>query len=82
MPKFLVENLTDKAAKLAIEPWADLEILKPRGRAEFEYEEPAEIEFSLTSGGACISIWSDRIRVSANGGEKIFRQPKGYRRED
>jgi hypothetical protein len=78
MPKFLVENLTDKAVKLAIEPWADLEILEPDGRAEFEYEEPAEIAFSLTQdGGACVSIWSDLIKVLANGGEKTFVPPPG-----
>lgn len=46
MPKFLVENLTDKSVKLGIEPWADLEILAPNGRVEFEYQEPAEISFA------------------------------------
>ena len=82
MPKFLVENLTDKSVKLGIEPWADLEILAPNGRVEFEYQEPAEISFALTEdGGASVSLWSDRIKVTANGGEKIFKQPPGWERE-
>jgi hypothetical protein len=82
MPKFLVENLTDKPVKLGIEPWADLEILAPNGRVQFEYQEPAEISFALTEdGGASVSICSDRIEVTANGGEKIFKQPPGWERE-
>ena len=73
MPKFFVENLTDKTIKLGIEPWADLEVLAPNGKAEFEYEEPAEVYFSLLNDDtASVSIVSDRIKVSANGGEKTF----------
>lgn len=78
MPKFLVENLTDKSINLGIEPWADLEVLAPNARAEFEYKEPAEIVFSLMKDGtASVSIVSDHIKVLANGGEKTFRPPKG-----
>jgi hypothetical protein len=78
MPKFLVENLSAKSVSLGIEPWADLEVLAPGARAEFEYEEPAEIAFSLQDNDeACVSIVSDRIKVVANGGEKTFIPPKG-----
>jgi hypothetical protein len=74
MAKFLVENLTDKPLELAIEPWADLEILAPKARAVFEYEEPAELEFAIMQdGSALVAIVSGYIKVSANGGEKTFR---------
>ena len=35
MPKFYIVNGTDKAVKLAIEPWADVVVLAPRGHADF-----------------------------------------------
>ena len=79
MPKFLVENLTDKPVDLSIEPWADLEILAPNERVEFEYQEPAEISFAFTeNGGGSVSISSDRIKVIANRSVKLFRQPPGW----
>jgi hypothetical protein len=78
MPKFLVENLSDKAVRLGIEPWADLEILAPGGQAIFEYVEPAEIEISIMNDDRCVvGIVSDSIKVSANGREKIFKLPPG-----
>ena len=73
MPKFLVQNLTEKPVRLGIEPWAELEILAPDGRAEFEYDEPAEISFSFTDdGGASVGIISDRIKVTVDGTQKII----------
>jgi hypothetical protein len=73
MAKFFVENLSDKPLDLGIEPWADLEILAPDARAEFEYDEPAEFSFAiLQDGSAVVSIVSEYIKVSANGGEKTF----------
>jgi hypothetical protein len=76
MPKFLVQNLTKKSIKLGIEPVAELEILDPDGRAEFEYEEPAEVAFSVDEdGGATVAIVSARFKVSANGKEKVFELP-------
>ena len=78
MQKFLVLNLTVNSMALGIEPWADEEILEPDSRAEFEYEEPAEISFSLVEGGAIVSIMSDYIKVSTKGGQKTFKPPQGW----
>jgi hypothetical protein len=78
MGKFLVENLSDQPVKLGIEPWADLEIVKPTGKVWFEYEEPAEIEFSIMGNNRVIvGIVSDLIKVTGDSGEKIFRPPPG-----
>ena len=78
MGKFLVQKSSDQTVRLGIEPWADLEILKPKSRALFEYEEPAEIEFSIVSNDRIIvGIFSDLIKVTGNSGEKIFRPPAG-----
>ena len=83
MTKFLVQNLTDRPVKLGIEPWADLEILAPKGRADFEYQEPAELGVALMKDGVLtVSILSDHIRVTANGSEKIFMPPPGWRSID
>jgi hypothetical protein len=74
MGKFLVENSSDQPVKLGIEPWADLEILAPAGRALFEYEDPAEIEFSITSNNRIVvGIVSNFIKITGSRGEKIFR---------
>lgn len=73
MIKFLVQNLTAKSIKLGIEPFADLEVLSPGSSAEFEYEEPAEVAFSVDDdGGATVSIVSAHVKVLAGGNEKIF----------
>ena len=73
MPKFLVENLQDAALAVGIEPWADSELLAPRERVEFEYDEPAEISFSVMGNNrVCVGIVSDRIRITSNRGEKLF----------
>ena len=81
MRKFLVENLSDQPVKVGIEPWADLEVLKPGGRVVFEYEEreePAEIEFSIVSNGEIsVGIVSDVVKVTGSSGEKIFWPPSG-----
>jgi hypothetical protein len=80
MPKFLVVNLTERTVRLGIEPWAGLQVLAPKARVEFDYDEPAEIVFALDGdGGASVLIMSDRVRVSGNGEEKIFRPPQSYR---
>lgn len=77
MAKFLVQNLTKKSVSLGIEPWADVEVLAPNAKAEFDYDEPADVEFALLSdGSASVSVVSNRVRVSANGGEKNFKPPK------
>jgi hypothetical protein len=78
MAKFLVQNLSSKNIKLNIEPWADLEVLAPKGKAVFEYIEPAEIEFFvLDDNKAGVTVISDHIKVLTNGGEKTFRPPSG-----
>jgi len=78
MAKFLVQNLSDEVVRLAIEPWADLEVLAPTAQVTFEYTEPAEIEFAvLANGRVCVSVVADMIKVMANGREKIFRPPPG-----
>ena len=78
MPKFIVENLSDTVLTLGVEPWAELEMLAPKGQAVFEYVEPAEIWFSKMNGDRCVvSVVSDWIKISANGGEKIFTPPPG-----
>jgi hypothetical protein len=79
MPKFLVQNLTEQPLRVGIEPWADLEILAPGAKAEFDCEEPAEIEFAvLGDDRVSVSVVSDRIRVLANGGEKTFKPPNNW----
>jgi hypothetical protein len=78
MPKFLVENLSDAVMRLGFEPWAHLEMLAPNARAIVEYVEPGEIAFSKMNGDRCVvSIFSDWIKVSANGGETILTPPPG-----
>ena len=45
---------------------------------DYEHEEPAEIELSIMSSGAIVvGIFSDLIKVTGNGGERIFRPPAG-----
>ena len=51
MARFSVENMSDKAVELAIEPWADLEIIEPKGVVKFEYDEPAHVDFAVTKDG-------------------------------
>lgn len=77
MRRFIVENLSDQPVRVGIEPWADLELLAPRDRVVFEYEEheqPTEIEFSIMSSDRMVvGIVSDVIKVTGKGGEKTFR---------
>ena len=74
MPKFLVENLSGKDLSLGIEPWADVEVLRPDAHAEFEYEHPAEISFSVMEDGtASVYVVSENIVVAANGRKKTFK---------
>jgi len=83
MPKFYVQNLSDKAIKLTIEPWADLELLAPQATATFEYVEPAEIGFAMLPDDkvgvrrVCVDIVSDHIKVLANDHEKTFGAAPG-----
>ena len=51
IPKFSVLNRTNKAVNLAIEPWADLVVISPNGQADFDYDEPAEVEIGLMPDG-------------------------------
>jgi hypothetical protein len=40
----------------------------PRGHADFDYDEPGEVEFGLMpDGDALVSVMSDRLKYSANG---------------
>ena len=77
MRGFVVENLSDRALKLGIEPWADSEVLQPRDKVLFEYEEndePVVIEFSIMKGDrVVVGIVSDVIKITGRGGEKVFR---------
>ena len=77
MKKLVVENLSDRSVRLAIEPWAGLEVLEPKGRVLFEYEEherAAEIEFSITNGDrVVVGIVSAVIKITGGSGEKIFK---------
>ena len=64
MPKLTIENLSDQPREVAIEPWADVEMLPPDGRFEIEYDEPADVAFSLMDKcSACVSITSERVVV-------------------
>lgn len=72
MPKFVVENLTQTEVVLAVEPWAMAERLAPNETAEFQYDEPAEVAFSITGAGPAVSITSDRVIISANGKTTSF----------
>ena len=79
MPKFLVQNLTDNPLSVGIEPWADSEVLTPNSRAEFEYSEPAQVDLAVMNDGTVtVGIWSDLIKVTANGGEKTFKPPRRW----
>ena len=87
MRKFIIDNSSDKTVRLAIEPWAELEMMSPGAQILFEYEEydePAEIEFSVTNNNRIVvSIVSDLIKITGSSGEKIFRLPAGkWQRED
>ena len=83
MARFSVENLSDKAVELAIEPWADLEIIEPKGVVKFEYDEPAHVDFAVTKDGElAVALWSENVKVSANGKEKHFQLPEGVHYED
>jgi hypothetical protein len=71
--KFLVENLTYKPVVLAIEPWADMEVLAPNEKVHFEYDEPGELQVAAMSDGSIsVAIISDRVRVSAKDRERTF----------
>jgi hypothetical protein len=78
MPKLLVENLTDAVISVGIEPWADSVVLAPDAKAEFDYDEPAEIAFSIMDDGPSVSIVSDRVHFSANGREKTYCPPENW----
>ena len=83
MAGFVVGNMSDKAVELAIEPWADLEIIKPKGEVKFEYDEPAHVEFAvMKEGELAVHIWSENVKISANGKEKHFQLPEGVHYED
>jgi hypothetical protein len=64
MPTLIIENFKTVGVSIGIEPWADVETVEPRGRVEIDYDEPAEISFSLDAdGGATLGIVSDRVIV-------------------
>ena len=73
MPKCTVENATDKPMEVAIEPWAQLEVLQPGAKAFIEYDSSDQIEFSVQSDGSvCVGVSSEWIKITANGREKSF----------
>ena len=48
---------------LAIEPWADLVVIPPSEHADFEYDEPGDVDFCLMpDGDALVSVMSDRLK--------------------
>jgi hypothetical protein len=68
MPKFTVENVTEKPLIVAVEPWAWSGTLEPAARAHVEYNEPAEICFSVEKDGSItVSVNTDQIKITANG---------------
>ena len=79
MRKVVVQNLSDRPLNVAIEPWADHEIVPPDGRITFEYleyDEPAEIEFAVRQDGSVIAVvFSDIVKVAGPSGEKLFKHP-------
>jgi hypothetical protein len=73
MPKFLVRNHSGKDLSLGIEPCAEVEVLRPNARAEFEYEEPAHLEFVVMEDGkANVTIVGGTVVVTANGHQKTI----------
>jgi hypothetical protein len=79
MPKFFVKNSTDKAVDLVIEPWADVTVLTPNGRVDFEYDEPGEVDFLLQpGGGAVVFVASARLKYSANGRNEAWEDKTGF----
>jgi len=76
VPKCLVENATGKPLEVAIEPWAQLEVLQPGGRATVECDGDDEIEFSVESDGSvCVGVKGAWVRIVANGAEKSYGSP-------
>ncbi len=64
MPKVVIANLSDEPRKVAIEPWADVEILPPQKRFEIEYGEPADLAFALMDQNTVsVSIMSEQVTV-------------------
>jgi hypothetical protein len=63
--------------RVAIEPWAELEILAPNDRILFECEErdePAEIGFAVMgTDRVVVDVVSDVVKFTGKSGEKIFR---------
>jgi len=73
MPKLMIENFTHQESRIGIEPWADVETVAAGGRFEIEYDEPAEISFSLYSGGeAGVGIMSRRVVVLGAEGRRAY----------
>ena len=77
MRKFYVKNLSDQSVRVAIEPWAELEILAPDDRILFEceeHDEPAEIGFAVMSTDRIVvDVVSDVVKITSKSGEKLFR---------
>jgi hypothetical protein len=73
MPKFLVRNHSGKNLSLGIEPCAEVEVLRPNARAEFEYESRAHIDLAVMEDGrASVTVISGTVVVTANGHQKTI----------
>jgi hypothetical protein len=75
MPKFTFQNMTKARVSLAIEPWALEEFVAPDAVVEFDYDQPARIEFALFDAGPFVSIMSNRIVISAE--DREIKLPPG-----
>jgi hypothetical protein len=79
VPKFVVQNYTDKTLDLAIEPWVDLEKMEPAGQVTFENDEPSEISIVFRNDGSgSVFVLAYNVKISANGTETIYRMPAGF----
>lgn len=73
MPRCLIENATDKPLEVAIEPWAQLEILRPGERIYVECDHTQDgaydIEFAAQPDGSiCVGTRGEWVKITAADG--------------
>lgn len=74
IPKFRVSNWKKESVKVAIEPWAQLEILHNEDEMWIEYEDPADFSFYIRDDGITVEIVSDRIKIITGNFVREFHQ--------
>ena len=66
------------ALTVGIEPWADVVVIPPHGRVDFEVDQPTELEVGLNEDGTMtIGIVGDSIRLIAADSVRRITDDKG-----